>query len=161
MSAYVRTMFALICLALAPLVAGAAMAQDGTLTVNRPSPEGPVILTPAQLQALPQHELTEQPTNFPKPGKFRGPLLADVLKLAGAEGKDAKLTAFDEYQVSITADEMAQHQPILSLELDGATLIGHDFGPYFVMWPFKEKPEIDNDTFQSKAIWQVIKIEVQ
>lgn len=161
MSAYVRTMFALICLALAPLVAGAAMAQDGTLTVNRPSPEGPVILTPAQLQALPQHELTEQPTNFPNPGKFRGPLLADVLKLAGAEGKDAKLTAFDDYQVSITADEMAQHQPILSLELDGATLIGHDFGPYFVMWPFKEKPEIDNDTFQSKAIWQVIKIEVQ
>jgi hypothetical protein len=154
-------MFALICLALAPLVAGAAMAQDGTLTVNRPSPEGPVILTPAQLQALPQHELTEQPTNFPNPGKFRGPLLADVLKLAGAEGKDAKLTAFDDYQVSITADEMAQHQPILSLELDGATLIGHDFGPYFVMWPFKEKPEIDNDTFQSKAIWQVIKIEVQ
>ena len=73
-------------------------------------------------------------------------------KLAGAEGKDAKLTALDDYQVDITADEMAQHQPILSLELDGATLIGHDFGPYFVMWPFKEKPEIDNDAFQAKAI---------
>jgi hypothetical protein len=29
------------------------------------------------------------------------------------------------------------------------------------MWPFQEKPEIDNDTFQAKAIWQVTKIEVQ
>jgi hypothetical protein len=161
MSAYIRTIFALICLALAPFAAGAAAAQDGTLTVNRPGAEGPVILTLSQLQALPQHELTEQPTNFPKPGKFRGPLLADVLKLAGAERKDAKLTALDDYQVGITADEMAQHQPILSLELDGVSLIGHDFGPYFVMWPFQEKPEIDNDTFQAKAIWQVTKIEVQ
>lgn len=161
MRAYIRTLFALISLALAPFAAGAAAAQEGTLTVNRPAPEGPVILTPAQLQALPQHELTEQPTNFPNAGKFRGPLLSDVLKLAGTEGRDVKLTALDDYQVDITADEMAQHQPILSLELDGATLIGHDFGPYFVMWPFTEKPEIDNDTFQSKAIWQVTKIEVQ
>lgn len=161
MSAHARAMFAAICLALAAFAGGAAAAQDGALTVNRPGAEGPVILTPAQLQALPQHELTEQPTNFPNPGKFRGPLLADVLKLAGAEGKDVKVTALDEYQVAITADEMAQHQPILSLELDGTTLIGHDFGPYWVMWPFQEKPEINNDTFQSKAIWQVMKIEVQ
>lgn len=161
MIAGIRTIFALICLALAPFAAGTAAAQDGTLTVDRPAPEGPVILTSAQVQTLPQHELTEQPANFPSARKFRGPLLADVLKLAGAEGKDAKLTALDDYQVDITADEMAQHQPILSLELDGATLIGHDFGPYFVMWPFKEKPEIDNDMFQAKAIWQVTKIEVQ
>jgi hypothetical protein len=161
MSSYIRAIFAVICLALVPFAAGAAAAQDGTLTVNRPGPEGSVILTLAQIQALPQHELTEQPTNFPNAGKFRGPLLSDVLKLAGAEGKNVKLTALDDYQVDITADEMAQHQPILSLELDGATLIGHDFGPYFVMWPFREKPEIDNDTFQAKAIWQVTKIEVQ
>ena len=29
------------------------------------------------------------------------------------------------------------------------------------MWPFKERPEIDNETFQAKAIWQVIKIDVR
>jgi hypothetical protein len=29
------------------------------------------------------------------------------------------------------------------------------------MWPFREKPEIDNEAFQAKAIWQVIKSEAQ
>jgi hypothetical protein len=29
------------------------------------------------------------------------------------------------------------------------------------MWPFKEKPEIDNEAYQAKAIWQVVKIEVK
>jgi hypothetical protein len=154
----VKSMIAVICLLLAP-VAGSAAAQDGNLTINGSG--GKMILTAEQLQALPQRELTEQPTNFPKPGRFRGPLLADVLTAARAAGKDAKLTALDDYQVAITADEMAQHNPILALELDGATLIGHDFGPYFVMWPFREKPEIDIEAFQAKAIWQVVKIEVQ
>lgn len=160
MIGHMRPVIAVICLLLAPLAAGNAAAQDGNLTVLG-SAGNQVILTPAQLQALPQHELTEQPMNFPNAGKFRGPLLADVLDLVGAAGKDAKLTATDDYAVTITADEMARHQPILSLELDGVTLIGHDFGPYFVMWPFKEKPEIDVEAFQAKAIWQVIRIEVQ
>lgn len=155
-----KSLVMLALLMLAPL-AGNALAQDGSLTVSGAVPGGQVILTPAQLEALPQHELTEQPMNFPNAGRFRGPLLSDVLELAGAAGRSARLTAVDDYQVAITADEMARHQPILSRELDGVTLIGHDFGPYFVMWPFKEKPEIDVEAFQSKAIWQVIKIEAQ
>jgi hypothetical protein len=70
MSAYIRTIFALFCLALAPFAAGAAAAQDGTLTVNRPGAEGPVILTLSQLQALPQHELDRAADKLPKPGKI-------------------------------------------------------------------------------------------
>ncbi len=159
MGASVKSVIAVICLLLAPLAAGGAAAQDGNLPITGPG--GQMILAPEQLRALPQHELTEQPTNFPKAGRFRGPLLADVLTAARAAGKDVKLTALDDYQVTITADEMARHNPILALELDGETLIGHDFGPYFVMWPFREKPEIDSEAFQAKAIWQVIKIEVQ
>ena len=147
---------------LALFAAPVAWAQDGNLVIAGKVPDGVVTLVPQQLQALPQHELTEQPMSFPSAHVFRGPRLADVLTLAGATpGADATLTALDDYKVTITGDEMASHHPILALELDGVTLAGHDFGPYFVMWPFKEKPEIDNETFQSKAIWQVIRIDVQ
>jgi hypothetical protein len=148
-------------LLVAAQTAPAALAQDGNLIVAGKVPGGTVTLSPAQLQGLPQHELTEQPMSFPSAGRFRGPLLADVLKLAGADTGAAMLTALDDYKVTITADEMASHNPILALELDGVTLAGHDFGPYFVMWPFKEKPEIDNEAFQAKAIWQVIRIDMQ
>ena len=30
-----------------------------------------------------------------------------------------------------------------------------------VLWPFKEKPEIDIEAYQAKAIWSVVKIEVK
>jgi hypothetical protein len=141
---------------------GAAVhaAGDTSLILGGKVTGGEVTLTREQMGALPQHELTEQPTNFPAPSKFRGPLLADVLTLAGAKG-DATLVALDDYKVTITADEMARYHPILALEVDGQSLATQDFGPYFVMWPFKQTPEIDNETFQAKAIWQVIKIDVR
>lgn len=138
-----------------------ALAEGDGLVVSGKVPGGEVILSRDQLLALPQHEMTEQPMNFPSASKFRGPLLEDVLALAGATAGDATLVALDEYKVTITAAEMKQYHPILALDLDGVTLAGHDFGPHFVMWPFKEVPEIDNEAFQAKAIWQVIKIDVQ
>ncbi|HEV8389738.1 MAG TPA: hypothetical protein VGQ35_07835, partial [Dongiaceae bacterium] len=88
-------------------------------------------------------------------------LLADVLKLAGATGGDLTLSAADDYKVDITADEIKKYNPILAIEKDGARMAPDDFGPFFVMWPFKEKPEIDIELFQAKAIWTVVKIEVR
>lgn len=142
-------------------VAFPAAAQDGTLIVAGKIPAGELILTREELLTLPQHELTEQPMSFPTASTFRGPRLADVMTLAGAAAGDMTLVALDEYKTTISAAEMAAYDPILALDMDGVALAGHDFGPYFVMWPFKERPEIDNDTFHAKAIWQVVKIEVQ
>ena len=56
---------------------------------------------------------------------------------------------------------MTKYDPILAIAKDGARMPPDDFGPFFVMWPFKEKPEIDNELFQGKAIWTVVKIEVR
>ena len=136
-------------------------ADDATLSLTGKVPNGAVTLTRDEIAKLPQHELTEQPTSFPAALTFKGPLLSDVLTLAGATGGDITLSAADDYKVDITADEMKAHNPILAIEKDGVRMAPDDFGPFFVMWPFKEKPEIDNEAFQAKAIWTVVKIEVK
>ena len=136
-------------------------ADDAALTLTGKVPGGEVTLLRDEIAKLPQHELTEQPTSFPAAIVFKGPLLTDVLKLAGATGADATLAAADDYKVDITREEMAKYSPILAIEKDGARMAPDDFGPFFVMWPFKEKPEIDNELFQGKAIWAVVKIEVK
>jgi hypothetical protein len=135
-------------------------ADDTVLTLTGKVPGGQVTLSRDEIAKLPQRELTEQPTSFPAAINFKGPLLSDVLKLAGATGGDLTLTAADDYKVDITADEMKKYDPILAIEKDGVQMAPDDFGPFFVMWPFKEKPEIDNELFQGKAIWTVVKIEV-
>jgi len=138
-----------------------ALADDAVLTFSGKVPGGAVTLTRDEIAKLPQRELTEQPTSFPQPLKFKGPSLTDVLKLAGATGGDITLSAADDYKVDITADDMTKFAPILAIEKDGVRMAPDDFGPFFVMWPFKEKPEIDIEAYQAKAIWSVVKIEVK
>jgi hypothetical protein len=149
---------ALLVTSMTPL---AARADDAVLILSGKVPNGQVTLTRDEIAKLPQRELTEQPTSFPEPLKFKGPLLADVLTLAGATGGDITLSAADDYKVDITADDMKMFGPILAIEKDGVRMAPDDFGPFFVMWPFKEKPEIDIEVYQAKAIWSVVKIEVK
>jgi hypothetical protein len=152
------TIAALLVTSMTPL---AARADDAVLILSGKVPGGEVTLTRDEIAKLPQRELTEQPTSFPEPLKFKGPSLAEVLKLAGATGGDITVSAADDYKVDITADDMAKFDPILAIEKDGVRMAPDDFGPFFVMWPFKETPEIDIEAYQAKAIWSVVKIEVK
>ena len=156
-----RRVFGIGCLLVTILTSVGARADDAVLTFSGKVPGGAVTITRDEIAKLPQRELTEQPTSFPEPIKFKGPSLADVLTLAGATGADITLSAADDYKVDITADEMKKHNPILAIEKDGVRMGPDDFGPFFVMWPFKETPEIDIEAYQAKAIWSVVKIEVK
>src|SRR5262245_59021817 len=156
-----RRRLGIVCLLVTILASFGAHADDAVLTLLGKVPNGQVTLTREEIAKLPQRELSEQPTSFPAAMVFKGPLLSDVLKHAGATGGDITLTAADDYKVDIRADELAKYNPILAVEKDGAQMAPDDFGPFFVMWPFKEKPEIDNEAFQAKAIWSVVKIEVK
>jgi hypothetical protein len=156
-----RGVFGIGCLLVTIMTFVGARADDAVLTLTGNIPGGAVTLTRDAIAKLPQHELTEQPTSFPEPLKFKGPLLADVLTLAGATGGDITVSAADDYKVDISADDMKKFNPILAIEKDGVRMAPDDFGPFYVMWPFKENPEIDNEKFQSKAIWQLIKVDVK
>ncbi len=150
-----------IALLLVTIVTSFAHAEEAALLLTGKVPGGTVSLTLEQIAGLAQHELKEQPTSFPEPSVFKGPFLADVLKLAGATGGDLTASAADDYKVDITAKDIATFNPILAIEKDGVRMSPEEFGPFFVMWPFKEKPEIDNEIYQAKAIWQVMTIEVK
>jgi hypothetical protein len=160
MKGAIRLGLALGCLVVT-IVTSDARADDAVLAFAGKVSGGEVTLTRDEIAKLPQRTLTEQPTSFPEPIKFKGPSLSDVLALAGATGGNITLTAADDYKVDISADEIKTFNPILAIEKDGVRMAPDDFGPYFVMWPFKENPEIDNETFQAKAIWSVVKIEVK
>ena len=156
-----RRAFGIGCLLVTIMTSVGALADDAVLTFSGKVPGGAVTLTRDEIANLPQRELTEQPTSFPQPLKFKGPSLTEVLKRAGATGGDVTLSAADDYKVDISADDMKKYDPILAIEKDGVRMAPDDFGPFFVMWPSKEKPEIDIEAYQAKAIWSVVKIEVK
>jgi hypothetical protein len=69
------------------------------------------------------------------PRTFSGPSLADVVAASGARGASVRLTAFDGYQVEISSEMIAQHDPILATHVAGEPLSVGGLGPAMLVWP--------------------------
>lgn len=163
----------------AGLLASPVLALPGpALATGLPAPAGPVILTVtgaigttnapgearfdlAMLDALPQREtVTATPWHQGRP-RFRGPTLAGLLAAVGARGKVLAVAALNDYVSEVPAEDAALYPVILATRMDGAGMSVRDKGPIFVIYPFDEHPELFNEVYFGRSVWQVRSIGVR
>lgn len=87
------------------------------------------------LAGMPVRQITADFPAGAAPRIFTGSSLADVLAASGARGASVRLTAFDGYQVEISAEMIAQHDPILATHVAGEPLAVGALGPAMLVWP--------------------------
>jgi len=112
------------------------------------------------LEKLPQAVVH---ADFPKGGaetEFSGPLLADVLAAAGAEGKMVTVRAMDGYAVEVPLEEMVGKGAVVALERDGKALGIGGFGPTQIVFPRAERADLA-DMPDDWWIWQIYHISVE
>lgn len=88
-------------------------------------------------------------TDYPlgaEPALWQGPSLSDVLIDRGDNRarERVRLTASDGYQVEISAQMMAQHDPVLAITKNGEALALGELGPAILIWPRGTDPELSN-----------------
>jgi len=152
----------------------AAAAQPGKL----PKPSGSVILTisgnigvrntpdaavfdDAMIRALPAQSLRTQTPWYKQAVTFKGPRLKDLLDAVGAQGKTLRIVALNDYAVEVPVEDAQRFGPILSYEIDGKRLSVRDKGPLFLVYPFDSQPELKNDLYYGRSIWQISSIIVK
>ncbi|MFP4518052.1 MAG: hypothetical protein ACLFQ5_01205 [Oceanicaulis sp.] len=115
--------------------------------------------TVGDLAALPARGIE---TGYPQGAEVQhwsGPRLSALLAAVDAAGSGARLTAVDGYQATVTAEEIAQFDPILATARDGAPLALGGFGPAILIWPRDTDPEL-SDMTDDKWPWAVFAVEV-
>ena len=157
-------------LALAPALPAYASAID--------APTGKVILTVA---GNIQHKNSESGAEFDLsmleqiPGRnaamqtpwtegevaFDGPLLRNILDRVGASGKTLHIIALNDYAADIPFEDARKLDTILALKMDGKPLSVRDKGPLFLIYPFDKNPELYNEKYFSRSVWQIKKIEIR
>ena len=90
---------------------------------------------------------------------FLGVPLAVVLKAVGAEGRTLRLTALNDYTIDMPVEMIEAEVPILAYEMNGALLSSRDKGPLWVIYPFDNGPQYQNEESYSRAVWQLVRIE--
>ncbi len=113
------------------------------------------------LEKLGMKTLTVKYDTWPKAYKFEGPLLADVLKAAGATGKSIKVYALDGYGAEIPVSELQQYGVLLALKADGRYLGLGGRGPTWVVYPRDDKHPALKSHDDAKWVWSALRIEVE
>ncbi|WP_210527913.1 hypothetical protein [Rubellimicrobium arenae] len=114
----------------------------------------------AMLDALPQREtVTATPWHEGRP-TFSGPTIASVLRAVGAQGSKLRIVALNDYSAEMPVEDAQTIPVILATRIDGKTISIRDKGPLFVIYPFDEQPELFNEVYFGRSVWQVARIEV-
>lgn len=154
-----------IAMALAPRP---GLAEDATgpviLTVSgqvsATNPEGRAEFDLAMLDALPQRETVTATPWHEGTHSFTGPTLSSVLEAAGATGGTLRIAALNDYAADMPMEDPQTIPVILATRIDGQEISIRDRGPIFVIYPFDEQPELFNEVYFNRSVWQVKSIEV-
>lgn len=135
--------------------------------------EGPVILTISDtqgrqvqftlsgLQQLENHKYRVKHDWSDTAHTYQGPLLSAVLKQAGIQGDNYRLTALNEYFIDLEAGFISQYEPILAWSEDGKKMRVRNKGPLWLMTPLHKYEELAEPKNVSRLIWQLSDIKVQ
>jgi len=145
---------------LAALAYPCVLAGAAEIAVSGSAIPKPLLIDSEQLASLPAHEITTA-TTWTARARFSGPRFTDVLAQFGAHGSKVSLIAIDDYKVDLSMADIVRYQPILALSMDGERLPPRGRGPFWLMFPFDTYPELQNDAWYFRAIWQIDRIRIE
>jgi hypothetical protein len=131
---------------------------DGFINANNHAFDKATAFTWADLQALPQVEITAQAPGWPGPVKLKGVRLADLLAAAGAEERTVTLSALDNYGVKLTPAEVKAKPWVLGHTADGVPLAVGGRGPLWLAWDTSAAIATKED--EGQWLWAVYLITV-
>lgn len=114
----------------------------------------------AMLAALPQHTFSTKTPWYPEAHKFTGPLVRDVLAAVGAQGKNLRAIALNDYKVDLPVADALKFNLVLARLMDDKPMPVRDKGPLFIIYPFDADEALRNERYYSRAAWQLKAIDV-
>jgi hypothetical protein len=152
--------FTALCAALL-MTAAPLRAEEVILTLTGAVADAPVLLTMADLQALPQHTLVTSTTVTDGTPVFEGFLMRDLLEAHGATGQIVVAEALNDYRMEIPISDFHDFDVIGALVMDGVPLGPRDKGPIWIVYPRDDHKELEDIRYDTRWVWQLVSLQVQ
>jgi hypothetical protein len=95
------------------------------------------------------------------PVTFEGVPLAKVMEAVGAKGETLVAVALNNYSAELPMEDAKKYNVILAYKRNGEYMSVREKGPLFVVYPYDSMPELKNQKFYSRSVWQLSRIEVR
>lgn len=134
-----------------------------TLTAHSATESGPHHHVDADWLALqPQHTVVTDTPWTEGVVTFRGPLLRELLStLKLPINQQLWARGFNDYLINIPRADLEKYSVILALSMNGEPLSPRQLGPFWIIYPWKDHPELRTTLFYGRAVWQVCELVVE
>ncbi len=129
--------------------------------IGNTNADGSAMFDRAMLEALGVSELTTKTVWTEGPARFEGVLASKLLEAVAAAGEIADTRAINDYKVEIPVSDFQQYPVLLALKMNGAYMRVRDKGPIWVVYPWDQYPELNDEQTKQKAIWQLNEIHIR
>jgi hypothetical protein len=152
---------------LSPTLSGAALASERPLlTVSgkigvTDANGGAAHFDRAALEAVGMVALETSTPWFKDPVRFEGVPLAKLMDTVGATGERIVAVALNDYSAELPMEDVRKYNPILALKRNGEYMSVRDKGPLFIVYPFDSHPDLKNQKYYSRSVWQIARLEVK
>ncbi|MGQ7847288.1 molybdopterin-dependent oxidoreductase [Granulosicoccus sp. 3-233] len=92
---------------------------------------------------------------------FEGIRAHKLLELVGASGKRIRVTAVNDYSVSIPFEDLADYATLLATSRDGKRLRLRDQGPLWLMYVPYDRPDEIQTILNHRMVWQLQTLEFE
>jgi hypothetical protein len=92
--------------------------------------------------------------------EFESVSLTHTVDHAGAPGAKAIFTALNDVVMGIPLSNFKAHGPIPAIRRNGEPMSVRDNGPLFVIYPFRDKPELRTEPDHRRSVWLVRSIAI-
>lgn len=114
-----------------------------------------------QLADMPAIEYRTHSPWFEGEANFKGvSLLALLQHVVGSVPARVMLRALNDYSVEVSGEDIKQYQPIIAYQRDGEPMAIRHKGPFWLIYPLADFPELENDYYYAQMIWQLEKIQI-
>lgn len=114
-----------------------------------------------EILAMPQTTVVTKNDYVDEVTTFQGPSLRLVLEDMDV-AQDATLTmvALNDFSSEVPAADAFAYDVILAVLLNGETMPVRDKGPIWVIYPMDGNPELQDDIYNDRLVWQLKSISV-
>ncbi|MDR9827681.1 hypothetical protein RCJ22_18935 [Vibrio sp. FNV 38] len=112
--------------------------------------------TQEQLLEIDQHELTTVLPWIEGDAIFSGVYVQDLVNSADLDmPEQVTFVALNDYKVTIPSSDFETFKPIFAIYRDGKEMSVKDKGPYWIVYPLSDMPELNEPDTHAKMIWQI------
>lgn len=129
--------------------------------IENTNSEGIAQLDRAMLEGLGLVDIKTATPWFDSEMVFSGVPFSRLLEFVGAEGETITAVALNDYEVDIPISDTVETGVILASRLNGEEMTVRNKGPLFVIYPYDDMRELDNQTYYSRSAWQVTRLNIE